>query len=153
MCRRDRYRTIHSVPVVFLDTAGIRETQDTVEKIGVERSRAALADCSLILFLLDGAETLAPEDSDIFREISRQEKPVLLVLNKTDLNRETTAADIVEAFGKAPMEISAATGEGIDALLEEVYRAAIRDEEMPESYTHLDVYKRQFQNRFQKDGK
>ena len=126
------YRTIHSVPVVFLDTAGIRETQDAVEKIGVERSRAALADCSLILFLLDGAETLTPEDSDIFREISRQEKPVLLVLNKTDLNRETTAADVVEAFGKAPMEISAATGEGIDALLEEVYRAAIRDEEMLE---------------------
>ena len=57
--------TINNIPISLIDTAGLRETSDTVESIGVERSRRAMADADLVVVLLDGSENLTAEDKEI----------------------------------------------------------------------------------------
>lgn len=74
---------IGGVPVVLSDTAGIRSTEDFVEKTGVERSRSTLAAAQLVLCVLDASMPLQAEDIDLLRQLDS--KQALLVLNKTDL--------------------------------------------------------------------
>ena len=96
------------------DTAGLRETEDAVERLGVERSRAALAEAELILALVDAADGVTEEDREILRAVEASGKPWLLLRNKSDLTRDTpTAPDELTAAG---IPISAKTGAGLDAL-------------------------------------
>lgn len=94
----------------FIDTAGIRETRDVVEAIGIERSRKAMANADIILLLFDSGETfseLAPLTADI-----PDEKKVVWVRNKVD--RETPSGE--SSPGDGVMRISAATGQGLEEL-------------------------------------
>ena len=91
------------------DTAGLRETEDAVERLGVERSRAALAEAELILVLIDAAVGVTEGDREILRAVESSGKPWLLLRNKSDLARG--ASD--ESAG---IPISAKTGAGLDAL-------------------------------------
>lgn len=61
--------TIGGIPLVLTDTAGLRDTSDLVEKIGVERSRAALEDAQLALVVLDGSQPLDPEDRQLLESL------------------------------------------------------------------------------------
>ena len=116
--------TLDGVPLVLIDTAGIHETDDTVEKIGVERSRRSMEGADLVLVTLDSQSGMDEEDMEVIRA-SEETKRIILV-NKSDLG----AADYIErvrALAKdAPViEISALTGQGTDALtgkLREMYR-------------------------------
>jgi len=75
--------TIGNIPVSLIDTAGLRETADRVESIGVERSRRAMADADLIVVMLDASEPLTTEDTDILKSIAGLN--FIVVLNKIDL--------------------------------------------------------------------
>ena len=82
----EEYVNIKGVPLKLIDTAGIRETDDLVEKIGVERSRKALAEADLVLLVLNGSENLSQQDRDLL-DISKEAKRIILI-NKTDLPQE-----------------------------------------------------------------
>lgn len=79
----EEYVNVRGVPLRLLDTAGIRETEDIVERIGVERSRKVLKEADLILLLLNYADELTAEDESIFEAV--QGMDVIVIVNKTDL--------------------------------------------------------------------
>ena len=103
---------VQGIPIQVLDTAGIRETEDTVEKIGVERSLMAVNQADLILFTVDASRGWTAEDDDIYRQI--KDLNLILVINKSDLGDPQGV--------KTPEEISTvvntavAINQGIDAL-------------------------------------
>ncbi len=82
----EEYVNIKGVPLKLIDTAGIRETDDLVEKIGVERSKKALAEADLVLLVLNGSEKLSEQDCSLL-DISKDSKRIILI-NKTDLPQE-----------------------------------------------------------------
>ena len=113
--------TIHDIPISLLDTAGLRETTDTIESIGVERSRKAMADADLVLIMLDASEHLQPEDREILE--SAKDLRHLIVFNKIDLARNESMlsnADILTEFGGSSVAISAKTGEGLNELRQSI---------------------------------
>ncbi|XEC95024.1 tRNA uridine-5-carboxymethylaminomethyl(34) synthesis GTPase MnmE [Paenibacillus tarimensis] len=79
----EEYVTVGGIPLKLLDTAGIRETADVVERIGVERSRHALHDADLILLVLNYHETLHEDELKLMDELS--DRQVIVIVNKTDL--------------------------------------------------------------------
>jgi len=96
----------------LIDTAGIRETADTVEAMGVERSRKAVEDADLVLFVCDGSQELSQEDQDIIDFCCEQENAVALI-NKCDLGSKVQPGDL--PFMNV-ICICARTGEGLDQL-------------------------------------
>ena len=100
----------------LIDTAGIRETQDAVEAIGVERSRKAVEDADLVLFVCDGSHPLTQEDEEIIDLCCQQENAVALI-NKTDLGSEVEPSDL--PFMNV-IRICAKTGQGLDQLADVV---------------------------------
>ena len=101
----------------LIDTAGIRETDDTVEKIGVERSRRAIEQADLVLALVDGSEPLSPEDLDVLDLASECGKPWILVLTKGDLAQKKQGLSLSGALAPCSVvSLSAKTGEGIELL-------------------------------------
>lgn len=103
--------TIGDIPISLIDTAGLRETTDTVEIIGVERSRRTMADADLVVVLIDASEELTDEDRaiiDAAREMRHQ-----IAINKIDI---ADAAGIERRLDTPFLRISAKTGEGLDAL-------------------------------------
>jgi tRNA modification GTPase len=74
---------VGGIPVQVLDTAGIRETIDTVEKIGVQRSRQAAQQADLILLTIDALSGWTTEDDEIYQQVKH--RPLILIINKTDL--------------------------------------------------------------------
>ena len=92
----------------ILDTAGLRNTEDPVERLGVERARAAAESADFLLVVLDGSAPLTEEDHDILSTAKASGKPFLVVHSKTDLPSVWTLEDSIE--------ICAPTGEGLDAL-------------------------------------
>lgn len=74
---------VRGVPLRLVDTAGIRETEDIVERIGVERSRQVLKEADLILLVLNYSEELSEEDVKLFEAVEGMD--VIVILNKTDL--------------------------------------------------------------------
>jgi len=113
---------LHGVPFVLVDTAGIVESRDPVESLGVERSRRAIARSELVLFVVDASQELAPEDEAIARLLD--ERSVLLAANKCDLSRRARLA----ALPWEPVTISALTGQGLDELELRMVRAALGGE-------------------------
>ncbi|MGN9163582.1 tRNA uridine-5-carboxymethylaminomethyl(34) synthesis GTPase MnmE [Clostridium sulfidigenes] len=116
----EEYINISGIPIKIIDTAGIRETDDVVEKIGVERSRAKINDADLIILILDSSNELTEEDKEIINHISN--KKYMILLNKSDLNSKITQKDLENINCTNIYNISAKTGEGIDEV-----RAAIKD--------------------------
>lgn len=90
----EEYVTVGGIPLRLMDTAGIRETNDLVEQIGVERSRHALSEADLILLVLNGSEPLQEDDIRLLDEL--RDRNTILIINKTDLplqlNKEAVTA-------------------------------------------------------------
>ncbi len=115
--------TLEGIPVHFKDTAGIRESEEAVEKIGIRRAREAIKSADLCLMVLDAGERPDDHDAEILSAIKGQ--PRLIVLNKQDLPPSPDVAAWLAGQGAADEEtlrISAVTGEGMAAL-----RRAIRE--------------------------
>ena len=109
----------------LIDTAGIRETADTVEAIGVERSKKAVEDADLVLFVCDGSQPLTEEDETIIDLCCEHENAVALI-NKTDLGSCVEPGDL--PFMNV-IHISARDGQGLDQLSDVV--AVLFENEMP----------------------
>lgn len=124
----EEWITLRGVPVCLVDTAGIRETDDTVEKIGVSRARRYLDQADIILAVIDGSRPLTDEDKDILQ--SAADKNIIIVLNKTDLPSVMTSQDL-STYGFPICPISASTGDGLeelkDRLLQEVLKGGFTD--------------------------
>ncbi|MCY6372266.1 tRNA uridine-5-carboxymethylaminomethyl(34) synthesis GTPase MnmE [Clostridium ganghwense] len=107
----EEYMNIDGIPVKVTDTAGIRETEDIVEKIGVERSREKIENADLVVLVLDISRELSDEDKEIIEFIKN--KKYVVLLNKSDLDGKIDKNDIKELDSEYIIEISAKTGEGI----------------------------------------
>ncbi|MGE5544855.1 MAG: tRNA uridine-5-carboxymethylaminomethyl(34) synthesis GTPase MnmE [Bacillota bacterium] len=107
---------IKGIPVRIMDTAGIRKTQDIIEKIGVERTREALIEAEIVVFMVDASTGISDDDLDIMQQIEGKRK--LIVINKEDIeNRVLNSAEVKERFpGVAVVEISAREETGIEDL-------------------------------------
>jgi tRNA modification GTPase len=111
----EEYVTINGVPLKLLDTAGIRETSDIVEKIGVERSKAALTDADLILLMLNAGEPLQPDDIDLIAQL--KDRKTIIVVNKTDLPLHIELPYLYQEVAKdRVVMLSVQENEGIDQL-------------------------------------
>ncbi len=92
----------------LVDTAGIRESEDTIEKIGIERSISSVEDADIIIALFDGSEVLDKEDATIFSLVEEyKEKHCIIAINKTDLDVKLDRS-VLEKFD--PVEVSAKKG-------------------------------------------
>ncbi|WP_164670560.1 tRNA uridine-5-carboxymethylaminomethyl(34) synthesis GTPase MnmE [Virgibacillus doumboii] len=111
----EEYVNVRGVPLRLSDTAGIRETEDIVEKIGVDRSRKVLAESDLILFILNNNEALTDEDKALFEAI--QGLDYIVIVNKTDLEQKLDLEKVAElAEGKPVISTSLIKEKGIDQL-------------------------------------
>ncbi|WP_314111391.1 tRNA uridine-5-carboxymethylaminomethyl(34) synthesis GTPase MnmE [uncultured Granulicatella sp.] len=115
----EEYVNVRGVPLQLIDTAGIRETDDIVEKIGVERSRKALKEADFVLLLLNQSETLQEEDIRLL-ETTKGMKRIIL-FNKTDLPSKLSTEDIAPyAQAEEIVTTSMLNKEGIDQLEEKI---------------------------------
>ena len=115
----EEYVNVRGVPLQLIDTAGIRETDDVVEKIGVERSRKALKEADFVLLLLNQSETLQEEDIRLL-ETTKGMKRIIL-FNKTDLPSKLSIEDIAPyANEEEIVTTSMLNKEGIDQLEEKI---------------------------------
>jgi tRNA modification GTPase len=112
--------SINGIPVELIDTAGIRETDDLVEKLGVERTRTAIADADFVVGIIEANHPPSTEEIQFFAEL-----PIhLLIINKCDLGLAITEETIQQlAGGKPSAQVSALTGQGIDALRDHLHAA------------------------------
>lgn len=111
----EEYVNVRGVPLRLVDTAGIRDTEDIVEKIGVERSRKALSEADLILFVLNNNVPLTEEDRTLYEVIKNED--AIVIVNKTDLERRLDIEEVKTMIGDTPLiQTSMLKQEGIDEL-------------------------------------
>ncbi|MGJ9459188.1 tRNA uridine-5-carboxymethylaminomethyl(34) synthesis GTPase MnmE [Oceanobacillus sp. CF4.6] len=111
----EEYVNVRGVPLRLVDTAGIRETEDIVERIGVERSRKVLKESDLILFVLNYNDEIIDEDLKLFEAVSGLE--YILIINKTDLDQKLDMDKVKELAGNRPIiTTSLIEEEGVDEL-------------------------------------
>ncbi|EJA1951728.1 tRNA uridine-5-carboxymethylaminomethyl(34) synthesis GTPase MnmE [Staphylococcus delphini] len=111
----EEYVNVRGVPLRLVDTAGIRETEDIVERIGVERSRKALSEADLILFVLNYNEPLTEDDRKLYEVIKNED--AIVIINKTDLEQRLDLAEVKTMVGDMPIiQTSMLQQQGIDEL-------------------------------------
>ena len=109
---------LQGISLNVVDTAGIRDTEDVVEKIGVDRARRAAGDADLIIFVVDGSRPLDESDREII-EFIRDRKTIVL-LNKSDLDLEVGTAELEQICGHKVIPVSAKEEQGIELLEQEI---------------------------------
>lgn len=114
----EEYVNVNGIPLKLVDTAGIRETDDIVEKIGVERSREALKGAELILYVMNNNDELTPEDIELLTSI--EDKKVIGIVNKLDLENKLDLNYLEEKFNIPLIKTSIINDQGIDALENEI---------------------------------
>ena len=112
----EEYINLDGVPVKIIDTAGIRETEDVVEKIGVERSREKLEEADLILLVMDSSREISDEDKEIIEQVKG--KKTVLILNKIDLEQKLDEKYIKDF--ENTIRISAKEEIGLDELKQNI---------------------------------
>ena len=110
---------IQGIPVRLMDTAGIREANDRVEQLGIDRSVEALADADQVLFIVDGSEPWTTLDAEILLRL--EGRPCLLVVNKIDLAQELEEQSL-PLGAKSVCRVSAKTGQGIEDLRRALFK-------------------------------
>ena len=115
----EEYVTVNGIPLKLIDTAGIREAKDEVEKIGISKSREIAEDADLIIAIFDSSKELTKEDEEIL-EIAKNKKSIIL-LNKVDLESKIKANNSkLLAVTDNIISISALNNFGIDKLYEKI---------------------------------
>lgn len=124
----EEHLSLDGLPLNIVDTAGIRDSGDVVEQIGVSRAREALVESDLVLFLLDGTKTVGPDEKELFGEVLSAGKPYLVLVNKSDI-ASISSGEVLAALGdgladgeRIPadrlLHISAKDGDGLKELTE-----------------------------------
>lgn len=106
----------NGVFINFIDTAGIRETTDTIEQIGVDKAFSSAKNADVILFLQEASKSLSQKEKDILKQF--EDKPIIKVFNKSDLGKNSLNDDGIF--------ISAKYGENIDSILDSIYDLFIK---------------------------
>ncbi|MGP4038976.1 tRNA uridine-5-carboxymethylaminomethyl(34) synthesis GTPase MnmE [Gracilibacillus sp. D59] len=115
----EEYVNVRGIPLRLVDTAGIRETEDIVERIGVERSRQALKESDLILLVLNYGEELTEEDHNLFKAVEGLE--YIVIVNKTDLDQKLDVEKVKQLAGDQKVITTALIEDkGMDALEEAI---------------------------------
>jgi len=123
----EEYLNIKGLPLRIMDTAGIRDVKDIVEKEGVRRSLRSIENADLVIAIFDQSEPLRDEDFEVMEKIKN--KTAIAVLNKCDL----PAAFSQESFSSfilhpsSPLLISATTGDGLEELKEAIFNSCLKD--------------------------
>ena len=106
--------------VVFnlIDTAGIRDTDNVIEQIGVEKSKKVIKDCNLILLIFNNNDILTDEDKEIFNYVKETNKPIIIIINKVDLETQLNKEYLSKDY--KIVEISTKTKAGINDLKETI---------------------------------
>lgn len=105
---------IHGIPLKIVDTAGIHETVDIVEKIGVDKARESVEEADLVLYVVDGNKPLDVDDKQIIGLL--EGKKAIIVMNKIDIEQVVDKMWITSKINAPVVEISAKTGEGMEKL-------------------------------------
>ncbi|HWR39201.1 MAG TPA: tRNA uridine-5-carboxymethylaminomethyl(34) synthesis GTPase MnmE [Patescibacteria group bacterium] len=122
----EEYLNVRGIPLKIIDTAGIRETEDLVERIGVERARRIVDTADLVLLLLDASSPLSREDKEVLSLLPGREAVILL--NKSDLPPVLTSEELaVFAPGRLVLKISVTEGSGLDQLEDAIAGMVYRD--------------------------
>jgi tRNA modification GTPase len=129
----EEYVNVRGVPLRLVDTAGIRETEDIVERIGVERSRKVLKEADLILLVLNYGEELSIEDRQLFEAVAGMN--VIIIVNKIDLNQHIDMNEVKQIAKEHPIiTTSLLEDEGIDrleqAIQELFFRGGVESSDM-----------------------
>lgn len=114
----EEFISINGIPLNIVDTAGIRDTEDVVERIGVDKSLEAMQQADLILYIVDASVLLDKNDYEIMRQI--QDKQVIILRNKSDLENVITKEDIVSHLDKTIIDISAKEQTGFEVFYQEL---------------------------------
>lgn len=136
---------IGNIPISLIDTAGLRETDDTVESIGVERSRLTMADADLVILLLDATVGFTAEDEEIWKSIEPLNH--LIVVNKIDLGISNEVETKIAVHKSDVVMVSAKTGENLDGLEHAIVDPFHADDVEPGSFLisdarHFDLLER-----------
>ena len=111
--------SIRNIPVYLIDTAGIRETEDLVEMIGIERTKEAFNSADLVVFIADASQPLTDEDRDILERL--KDRRHLVLLNKTDLGNAVTPTILGDRSPNGDViETCLVKGEGIDKIEDKI---------------------------------
>ena len=111
---------VNDINLNVIDTAGIRETEDVIEKIGVEKAKEYAKDADLIVFVLDASRPIDEDDREIARIISGRK--AIALLNKTDLPAQTKKEEAEKLAGCTVIETQVRNGEGMEAFAAEIKR-------------------------------
>ncbi|MCR4440573.1 MAG: tRNA uridine-5-carboxymethylaminomethyl(34) synthesis GTPase MnmE [Peptococcaceae bacterium] len=116
----EEYYNLGGIPLILVDTAGIRETKDIIERLGVEKTKETIKDADLILYVLDIAEGITDNDLEFIKEFP--EKKMLIVINKIDLLHDKEVENKIdgELPGYHVLYISAKEGTGLKELEEKI---------------------------------
>ena len=122
----EEFISVEGIPFKLIDTAGIRETEDTVEKIGVKKAIEIAKDSDLIIAIFDITKKLNDEDEKIL-EILKNRKSII-ILNKIDLKQAGVEKEIFEKYSKNIVTLSTKTQEGMQELLEMMQKMVVTEE-------------------------
>jgi tRNA modification GTPase len=121
--------SLDGIPLELVDTAGLRDTLEEIEQLGIERSRQALADAAIVLIVLDATQPLNHEERSLLAAV--QDRSALVAINKSDLASDPQSKALIhtdesaaEEFHVPAVATSALTGEGINALREKILQLA-----------------------------
>ena len=114
----EEFISINGIPLNIIDTAGIRDTDDVVEKIGVDKSISAMEQADLILYIIDSSVPLDENDIQIMERI--KDRQVIILSNKSDLKNVIDESDIRKYLNHKIIEISAKEQSGFEELYEEL---------------------------------
>lgn len=132
----EEYVNIKGVPIKLIDTAGIRETNDIVEQIGVERSKKELEHADLVLFLLNSSEQLTEKDRELLK--LTENKQTIVILNKLDLETKIDIEEVRElAYNHPIIKTSMTTYEGIELLEKNIRDMFFDGKAKPKDATYL----------------
>lgn len=128
----DEVLNIRGIPVRLFDTAGLRSTEDLVEREGIVRTREAIDQAELLLLLVDGSTPLIDEDRSLLAEYPT--KPRIILVNKVDLPQAIALEELrslAHVTADAVVRISAKTGEGLDELRDAIRGKVVRSDVEP----------------------
>ncbi|HBR01835.1 MAG TPA: tRNA uridine-5-carboxymethylaminomethyl(34) synthesis GTPase MnmE [Ruminiclostridium sp.] len=123
----EEYVNIKGIPVKLVDTAGVRETEDQLEQLGVERSIRALESADFALILTDASQPLLAEDEEVITRAAGEKKSFVLIFNKLDLLKDEEKIDRLKKEYPDALFLSVKEDVGIEGLEEKIFDFAVQN--------------------------